>query len=909
MLLSSGTSNLYVDVTIYSAEIPKRTIGEPILAVFIRQLQGQSQFYTITGNWVHQLDRHVKFVVPQMIPATQLEPILPYLPAEQVDSTSLDHLNTMDSSAPRGAGAMIIAELNHFHRLATDIIKKNSNRLNHAFEIVAHPTQHSAMTLEEITMKVLQISDPSELTYPALWAVYKTITRTERFVLNYYHARNFPRIHVLSMQYAEDFAAIRSWVREYQEQTINNITGIESGPLEHDTINPLPAFFEKARALIAHSRKSRAVTKHGRIGIVKSNIKPPPPKISKFNRHEQMIANVIVQISCSYSNIYKTDVPFFIPVILQATGMYAAFELDLSTAFVFSQEIGQLPSWANKETHDPMLPLQGYSDVLRKFGRPACKDSNPVKSFPNMTDSMAPFRKDWADMPVFCIDDNHTQEIDDGVSIEEIPGDASACWVHAHIANPSAFIEPTSSIARLAEELIASRYLVHERQPMISSALAQARFSLASGRPCITFSAKVTMAGDIAETKISHGIIRNVKFLTPARLRRELNSKAKHASSFTIVVGKREADLKSPCNPIAQNPATEDPAVSQHIDHSDLKLLHKLSEVSAARLQKRIQAGAITYNRLTRPDIFVEPAITSAQNKLNRRFEPNDPIISITTPISLDHASVNEYMSDAMVENIMLLAGEVAASWCVERDIATMYVGTMRNLDPPESPELYRQKFIDAAMLQKGSAPSSVILHYLRLLGTTILSPVPIKHLALGLSAYCRVTSPLRRYGDLLTHWQIEAAIRREWATGRSLIGNTDGKYLPFSFSQIEALGPRIQHFERLIRTRGEIATNHWITQLLFRAFYFNEATLPSTFTVCISHRLMQRQMAYFGWPIEIGCVCVVPDNEAMKQQGGCFEGDMWECRIAEINCYYRRVTMEAIRLVSRQEMYLTSHA
>lgn len=876
--------------------------------MFIRQLENQSQFYTITGNWVHRMNHRENFVIPEMIPTTQLEPILPYLPAEQVDQASLDHLNTMDSSAPRGAGAMIIAELNYFHRLATEIIKKNSSRLNQAFDIIAHPTERLALALEEITMKVLQISDPSELTYPALWAVHKTITRTEHFLLSFWQRRDFPQIHVVSKQYAEDFARIKSWVREYQEQIINNTTGIESGPFEHNMINPLPAFLEKARALIAHSRKSRVVTKHGRIGIVTSNITPPPPKVSKFNRHEQMIARMISQISCGHANLQDTDVPFFIPVILRATGMYEAFQLGLCTAFVFSQEIGQLPSWTNKETHDPMLPLQGYRDALHKFGRPACKDSTPVGSFRNMTDSMAPFRKDWADMPVFCIDDSYTKEVDDGVSIEEIQGNALACWVHVHIANPSAFIDPTSSIARLAEELIASRYLVNESQPMIPSALAQARFSLANGRPCITFSAMVTAAGDIAETKISHGIIRNVKFITPATLSRELDSGIKHDSSFTVVVGKREANLTSPCNSIAQNLATEDPAVSQRIHHSDLKLLRKLSEVSAAIFQRRIQAGAISYSKLTRLEVSVKPVAPSAQNKVNRHFEPNDPIISVTT-FNFDDASVNEYTSDAMVENLMLLAGEVAASWCAERNIAITYTGHIRNPDPPESPELYRQKFLDAALLQKGSVPSSVVLRYAQLLGTTTLSPVPIKHLLLGLPAYCRTTSPLRRYGDLLIHWQIEAAIRQECATGRSLIGNSDGRYLPFSLSQVEALVPRIQFYERLIKARQDRAGNHWISQLLFRGFYFNEATLPSTFTIPISHHRDRNQTIYYGRPIEIGIACAVPENEATRQQGGCFEGDIWEARITEIDCYHQRVIMEAIRLVSRKETFLTLHA
>jgi len=43
---------------------------------------------------------------------------------------------------------------------------------------------------------------------------------------------------------------------------------------------------------------------------------------------------------------------------------------------------------------------------------------------------------------------------------------------------------------------------------------------------------------------------------------------------------------------------------------------------------------------------------------------------------------------------------------------------------------------------------------------TSSLSPVP--HAGLGLSAYCQATSPIRRYADLLVHYQIKAVLRGE---------------------------------------------------------------------------------------------------------------------------------------------------
>ncbi len=40
------------------------------------------------------------------------------------------------------------------------------------------------------------------------------------------------------------------------------------------------------------------------------------------------------------------------------------------------------------------------------------------------------------------------------------------------------------------------------------------------------------------------------------------------------------------------------------------------------------------------------------------------------------------------------------------------------------------------------------------------MSLIPARHTGLGLSAYTQVTSPIRRYSDLLAHFQIKAALQ-----------------------------------------------------------------------------------------------------------------------------------------------------
>jgi exoribonuclease-2 len=58
------------------------------------------------------------------------------------------------------------------------------------------------------------------------------------------------------------------------------------------------------------------------------------------------------------------------------------------------------------------------------------------------------------------------------------------------------------------------------------------------------------------------------------------------------------------------------------------------------------------------------------------------------------------------------------------------------------------------------------------------LSITPARHASLGLETYTQVTSPIRRYSDLLTHFQIKAHLR--------------GEALPFSVEEMKELAMSI---------------------------------------------------------------------------------------------------------------------
>jgi len=103
---------------------------------------------------------------------------------------------------------------------------------------------------------------------------------------------------------------------------------------------------------------------------------------------------------------------------------------------------------------------------------------------------------------------------------------------------------------------------------------------------------------------------------------------------------------------------------------------------------------------------------------------------------------VVHHRSSAMVRECMIMAGEAAGNWAAGNAIAFPYLSQEADI-LPDTPGGF------AGSWQRR-----------RCMRPRILSVKPGRHQGLGLDIYTQVTSPLRRYTDLLAHIQIRAFLR-----------------------------------------------------------------------------------------------------------------------------------------------------
>lgn len=211
--------------------------------------------------------------------------------------------------------------------------------------------------------------------------------------------------------------------------------------------------------------------------------------------------------------------------------------------------------------------------------------------------------------------------------------------------------------------------------------------------------------------------------------------------------------------------------------------LKPLFEIAQKNFEKRSKSGAIQIN-MPEVDIFVDE-------------EKKVHIDCHSRPKSTE-----------VIREMMLLAGEAAAKFAFKNNIPFPYISQ----DKPDIPSSIPDGLAGQYRLRKCMKRRNV--------GVS-----PAMHCSLGLNMYSQVTSPLRRYGDLVAHMQLRAFL-----DGRKPI---DKDALLIKISEGEATAVAAKMTERK-------SVNHWtLVYLLQNPEWIGEA-------VCLDNT---QKLPYFSIP------------------------------------------------------------
>ncbi|MGH1396527.1 MAG: ribonuclease catalytic domain-containing protein [Trichormus sp.] len=199
--------------------------------------------------------------------------------------------------------------------------------------------------------------------------------------------------------------------------------------------------------------------------------------------------------------------------------------------------------------------------------------------------------------------------------------------------------------------------------------------------------------------------------------------------------------------------------------------------------------------------VQAEPEIAAIATWATKRkaWRYNQGAISINMPEAMikvknDDISIDildDSRSRQLVAEMMILAGEVAARYGQEHNIPLPFRGQPQPELPPEE-ELVRLPagFVRACAMRRCMPKSE-------------MSITPVRHAGLGLDTYTQATSPIRRYSDLLTHFQLKAHLR--------------GEVPPFSAEQLKEVMMTVITTTQEVTTVERQTNRYWALEYLRR--------------------------------------------------------------------------------------------
>ena len=463
-------------------------------------------------------------------------------------------------------------------------------------------------------------------------------------------------------------------------------------------------------------------------------------------------------------------------------------QMNKERLLAFLSAVGAVAPWEDWVAWE-VTDLRGWDKHDAKdepASSPTSSPSSPA-AFPSgltFDDPHDPIRHDFSFLPVYTIDDPTAVELDDGLSIEPVLNEPTEHWIHAHIADPTSIpsLSPHSPLALLAQHRNQTEYFPEKTWGMLPEQfIVDNKLSLGSAGPggggqrTVSISARVTDQGEVLESKIRVGLVRNVLQLTYGAVDGLLGH-ARPATKSALVHGPALTRGERACRPTDDAQLRANPAA-----HRDLTILHKLA---TALLAKRAADGALYWN-VPR----ASPSLTGTGMGEQRWEVPESPTFPaagprIELPVDLDactfltsaSAGPASTLSPAqvLVSELMVLANRSAAKFFAERSIPIPYVSQSQ----PEATSAQLTALLAVRNPVTGEARAGDVLKAGVEFASSALSLSPGPHWPMGIradSGYVRVTSPLRRWGDLVGHWQIKRHLLDQ--AGRANGGPTGGAF------------------------------------------------------------------------------------------------------------------------------------
>lgn len=374
------------------------------------------------------------------------------------------------------------------------------------------------------------------------------------------------------------------------------------------------------------------------------------------------------------------------------------------------------------------------------------------------SDPMAKVRQDFGDTPVYCIDSETAHEIDDGIAIRK---ENDTYVVTIHVANPTSFLKQDSALSKIAYSKGTTVYLPEGATMMLPDILAKVCGLNGTGKTR-TIAIEFALGAGNIDTYLN--LVKAGESMPGDAVARQVLEDIKGSATvkFYEVSNFPKGYTYKHVNTILEDPKNAEAFASNKMQpgtHEDN--LFKLFHISSVLRHVRIGLGRGLEVSQERPKVHVQysgnelPDESSFQHvdggwqlAIPKKGKELAPVITVTREINQNEDS----KSQQLVSNFMIAGNFAGTIYAHKNEIPIIHRTQELGLSEGVMDQLHQ--LTNKAYTEKLTVEERS--QYLRVMTSANYEVERKKHESLGLESYLNFTSPLRRYVDMVNHWNMQ---------------------------------------------------------------------------------------------------------------------------------------------------------
>lgn len=514
----------------------------------------------------------------------------------------------------------------------------------------------------------------------------------------------------------------------------------------------------------------------------------------------QMLEDPLDPLYCGWENPSNWSCSLQLPRnnVLLMSDLSADYYKFLDEALTKRRDLNELfEQNENTKESTPSIEIPKLDLFDEKFV-PSSSESDLMDDF-YTSDPANTIREDFGDIPIYCIDSETAHEIDDGISIET-DKDNKNYIISIHVANPTSYIKPFSDICNIAFSKGSTTYLPEGPSMMLPNIVSKIA-GLGDSLETRTFVVQYKVEKPAIDDYINHRN-QDANFKPDQEFSSKIMNSIQSSANVKLCLASNfpKNYTYNKVNEILNDAKNINAFKSGTLNDPHASNLFKLYNISTILKDIRIMIGNGLEISIPRSSVKVD-----YKKENNESFKQTETgyELAISNPLNSDGNAVvsisngedqdDQSKSQLLVSHFMISANYAASKFASKNGIAVIHRSQEMRLNESilqNLQEMSRRKYLTNSDLSIEEV--SKILSVL----TSAKFQVERKpHESLGLDGYATVTSPLRRFVDMINHWKFEEFLLAKANVNVSNIKDFQLYYMGNHLQSRELINKKIQSF------------------------------------------------------------------------------------------------------------------